>query len=776
MGHRYLALGVLMALLSGLLFLNLWGIHVPTARAADLEPGEVYYFEISESETSIDRTVSIWVPENGLFMLTVETFITGSLSYPLPRTLEIELHAELYREGTLIQSGTVKVTDDQIGGALIFDHLFGPHSYTLRVYGDRLRDEIDSSYIRFDLVLMELSEGIDMVMLLSMGFGQTLPQYIYGTYTNHVAFIRYEPKSSYDEWPTDVPWIILNTHDMLMSFYRDFYAYDEDLRCYEFVDQYFVELPAKSGKIIRSNFKPRGRFFDVFWTRFDEDVFIPRNFLLFLYPFQVEPNIMASSSFASWLPYDVHINIFSFYFEAKAHRRYLVFSTSTANTDLLLCTCDEMETGELISIANRSSGRVLHLLPVEFECDKYVIPALLWLEGETSPDFELGVCELEEVAEPTSLLVNVDSVPPPLEDELVVFSWARAFKVLDDLYAIFENAFGSQVEVLHISGATLDKHVVEPGQVVRLSLSAGDMLLLKGRAPGQGKLSFTKGLVGLSLAPLSVDLTGLKRFNVTLSVANYDVIEHEVSIKVTCPGFLKPLNKTSLKIEVPALGFLNMTFLFDVLRLSTGFLNFTISYDGEVVERGLLLTWNYSAVEVEVVPEMLSFKAGHQSKVRLRIHNPFKVPCVLYVAPEIIGFEIRLSGPEVITAKPGLSEVEYVIESDIPGEATLRFNLFADEEKTMLLSSQEVGLKIEWSTVERLVLELFGYRISLGQARLVVKLGIALVPIVIRCSKKVREKMGWGPAILLAIIIFAGVSFAYIQFRDALDFVLDLIS
>ncbi|HDJ26379.1 MAG TPA: hypothetical protein ENF34_03595 [Candidatus Bathyarchaeota archaeon] len=227
---------------------------------------------------------------------------------------------------------------------------------------------------------------------------------------------------------------------------------------------------------------------------------------------------------------------------------------------------------------------------------------------------------------------------------------------------------------------------------------------------------------------------------------------------------------------MPALELLNMTFLFDVLRLSTGFLNFTISYDGEVVERGLLLTWNYSAVEVEVVPEMLSFKAGHQSKVRLRIHNPFKVPCVLYVAPEIIGFEIRLSGPEVITAKPGLSEVEYVIESDIPGEATLRFNLFADEEKTMLLSSQEVGLKIEWSTVERLVLELFGYRISLGQARLVVKLGIALVPIVIRCSKKVREKMGWGPAILLAIIIFAGVSFAYIQFRDALDFVLDLIS
>ena len=745
-----------------------------------INPGEVYGINVSEGQTSIDTYVYIYVPADGLYMLTIRTYIDLSLHTPLP-DLEIYLEIELYDDSNVVWSATLRVDEDTAwdypGVGTYTSYLTGPKTYRLRVYSDRLYDSEGDSYIRFEWIVISLYESIDMLFIMEPGFGQTLPQYSYGCYEKHLGLGMMAPKSSYEEWFTTTSWIVLNTGDEALGFYRDIFEYKEDISCFVFEDQFYVELPAQSGKIIECDYRPEGPYFEEYWAWFDEERYIDNDQFVFLFPYEVPVNMSFCSEFCKWLSYRVRINTYSVYFQAEAHKEYLIYASSTAETSLVLCSSDKADVGALVNIVNCSDKGNSHLMQFSFECEKIAIPTIMWLKGEEAPDFDLTVCELVKVADETDFSLNVYCPIENKEDLITKFLWAKAFKTLDDFLVLIKNLSGNSIRILILSsdGQLKNEYIIDVNNAVRISLLKGDILVLQGEGKGNINISFTKNIISVNIAPEHIDITDVEKFAVNLTLVNKDVISHEINIKVVCPSFLNPLNTTEFTTVLDPFTIQNLTFYFDIAYISTASLSFQVNFDDYTMQKAVMLSWNYSLVQITSISD-ISFKVGHQTDLHLEIQSLLKKPCMLYLVTDIIGFGIDITGPENVVLQPGINEVEFVVFSDTPGNAKIEVNVYADAERQELIDTAIANVVIEWSKIEKMVLELFGYRISLTETRYVIKLSFTIIPFIVRISRKIREKFNLTAAVITAAAIFGIIHFLYVQFRDLLDTFIELVS
>jgi len=236
------------------------------------------------------------------------------------------------------------------------------------------------------------------------------------------------------------------------------------------------------------------------------------------------------------------------------------------------------------------------------------------------------------------------------------------------------------------------------------------------------------------------------------------------------------LNESEFSIAVDPLTIKNITLKFNVRYLSYGNISLEIRSDEYLVKKELSIFWNYKIIKASITPIEATVKVNHQAKVVLSLFNPYDMPCELYINTSSLGFGIRVTGPNRVIASPKNSTFEYIFISEIPGHAIVNINLFADKKLRNLITTVKFSLNITESPIEKVVLELFGYKIDLSQARLVIKLTVGTVPFIVRISKKARTKLKLKHAIVLSILLFAAVTYYYVYFRDTLDTVIEIVS
>ena len=277
------------------------------------------------------------------------------------------------------------------------------------------------------------------------------------------------------------------------------------------------------------------------------------------------------------------------------------------------------------------------------------------------------------------------------------------------------------------------------------------------------------------VAPSSVNISSVDSFSVNVSMLNRDVVKRSFDFSIRTPEFISSLNKSEFTISIEPFSYRNLTLTFNVDYLGCGNLSLIVQ-SGEYVEVcNIEIFWDYQALSIYAGPSTVSFKVSHQSKIFLTILNPFDKPCKIYMETETLGFGLKLVGPNETFVQLGNNTFEYIVTSEVPGNATVEFKVYADAGRKLLAGAESVNVNVAESRVEKLILEIFGYKIDLTYVRLFIKFGIAAFPFIIRISKRTRKRIKKSRALALSVLLFIMVTVYYVYFRDTLDSILEIL-
>ncbi len=646
---------------------------------ADLKPGETYYIEISDSINTIDKYITIEIPGQGIYIIYVSITVDFEINYPLERDLSVFVKLELYDEtNTLKGEKVLRAVNDEMIVSNFFDYVLSG-TYKLRIYSDKLKDSIDSSYTRITGVGVIVGEASDLVVL-KPGQGIGFPQYVTGS-RRDIDFFVWEPVSDYSIWDKyEVLYGILNDLDIESSFYIDRFQYDRGDRDYTYIDQNYIRIPAHKIHILSTNYRPgSGRFYH-YWKIFNNEVDIEKYSFIMVYPFKVNVNSSIDAVFSRIHPYNYIVNAYSTLFNIMMGREYVLYIDSSSPVDLKIYESSIIKKGTDISLIKSFEDirRKVYVLRTNISSTN-ILPVILWNGGETIPETKIVVSQLNRMSSGDEIVLPITSNG---------YGWSYAFKSLDNMVALINTTDTDAYVAVQRRGGDIDTYLLSKNNALIINIDEGDIILIyNDKAVENASLNIKTFRRGIQIHGLQstkyIDISKNPEFNISFNIVNNNVDEESLKINIEKPSFIRSKDLGEKELLLEPLENRNITLYFSSLEIGYGVVNISFINRGKTIYRySITVDWNNSLISPYISKNNYTLYMNSQVISSLHIINKYDKPIEIYLNirslnPSTASIE-ALQTPlnKKITIKPGENNIDFIITAVKPGETYVEISIY----------------------------------------------------------------------------------------------------